>query len=69
MGLQNLSTTEKNERRNRIILYDGYTSHDFVTARVCHYNGSAATSIYRGLTVVPKVESISSSKPSLSDLY
>ena len=53
-------------------LSGGYTSHDFVTARArCAITTALqpSTSINRGLIAVPKVESNSSSKPSLSDLY
>jgi len=58
--------------RSRNNLYGGYTSHDFVIARTwCAITTALqpSTSIYRGLTAVPKVESISYSKSSLSDLY
>ena len=53
-------------------LSSGYTFHDFVTARAkCAITTALqpSTSINNGLIAVPKVESISSSKPSLSDLY
>jgi len=46
--------------RSRNKLSDGYTSHDFVTARPKCVTTTAlqpSTSIYRGLLAVPKVES------------
>jgi len=52
--------------RSRNNLYGGYTSHDFVTVRAwCAITMALqpSTSIYRGLIAIPKVESISSSKP------
>jgi len=58
--------------RSRNKLFGGYTSHDFVIARSRCATTTAlqlSTSINRGLIAVPKVESNSSSKPSLSDLY
>jgi len=50
----------------------GYTSHDFVTAGArCAITTALhpSTFINRGLVAVPKIESNSSSKPSLFDLY
>jgi len=58
--------------RSRNKLSSGYTSHDFITARArCAITTALqpSTSINRGLVAVPKVESNSSSKSSLSDLY
>ena len=76
-GVHGASETGSNEpqrlsARSRNKLPGSYTSHDFVTARVrCAITTALhpSTSINRGLIVVPKVESNSSSKPSLSDLY
>ena len=76
-GVHGASETGSNEpqrlsARSRNKLFVGYTSHDFVTARARCVITTAlqpSTSIYRGLLTVPKVESNSSSKPSLSDLY
>ena len=76
-GVRGASRTGSNEpqrlsARSRNNLSNGYTSHDFVTARAwCAITTTLqpSNSIYRGLAAVPKVESISSSKPSLSDLY
>ena len=76
-GVHGASKTGSNEpqrlsARSRNNLSGGYTSHDFVTARAwCAITTALqpSTSIYRGLIDVPKVESNSSSKPSLSDLY
>ena len=76
-GVHGASKTGSNEpqrlsARSCNNLSGGYTSHDFVTARACCAITTAmqpSTSIYRGFIAVPKVESISSSKPSLSDLY
>jgi len=52
--------------RSRNNLSGGYTSHDFVTARAwCAITTALqpSTSIYRGLVVVPKVESSLSLNP------
>lgn len=76
-GVHGTSKTGSNKpqrlsARSHNKLNGGYTSHDFVTARTrCAITTALqpSTSIYRGLLTVPKVESISSSKPSLSDLY
>jgi len=54
--------------RSRNKLFGGYTSHDFVTARArCAITTAMqpSTSINMGLIAVPKVESNSSSRPSL----
>ena len=76
-GVHKASKTGSNEpqrlfARFRNNLFGGYTSHDFVTAGArCGITTALqpSTSINRGLTAVPKVKSISSSKPPLSDLY
>ena len=76
-GVHGVSETGSNEPQrlsacSRNKLSGGYTSHDFVTARArCAITTALqpSTSINRGLIAVPKVESNSSSKPSLSDLY
>jgi len=76
-GVHGASETGSNEpqrlsARFRNKLSSGYTSHDFVTVRTRCATTTAlqpSTSINRGLIAVPKVESNSSSKPSLSDLY
>jgi len=76
-GVHGASETGSNEpqrlsARFRNKLSRGYTSHDFVTARVrCAITTALqpSTSINRGLIAVPKVESNSASKPSLSNLY
>jgi len=76
-GVHGASETGSNEpqrlsARSLNKLSGGYTSHDFVTARArCAITTALqpSTSINRGLIAVPKVESNSSSKPSLFDLY
>jgi len=76
-GVHGASETGSNEpqrlsARSRNKLFGGYTSHDFVTARTkCAITTALqpSTAINRGLIAVPKVESNSSSKSSLSDLY
>jgi len=76
-GVHGASETGSNEPQrlsacSRNKLSGSYTSHDFVTARSkCAITTALqpSTSINMGLIAVPKVESISSSKPSLSDLY
>ena len=76
-GVHGANETGSNEpqclsARSRNKIYGGYTSHDFVTARArwaITTTLQPSTSINRGLIAVPKVESNSSSKPSLFDLY
>jgi len=70
-GVHGANKTSSNElqrlfARSRESLPDGYTSHDFVTTRhTCVITTALqpSTSIYRGLIVVPKVESTLSLNP------
>ena len=76
-GVHGASETVSNEpqrlfARSRNKLSCSYTSHDLVVAKArCAITTALqpSTSINRGLIAVPKVESNSSSKPSLSNLY